>query len=222
MIHSPNRVAVTLLGMAAMAVAAQTVVAQPRAGRGFGASSLRLATLEVVQDELKMTDEQTTEVAKINDQLRADRRGLFDRASGDYGAIQDDLAKLRADAAAELSAALDKTQLQRLAGIAIHVSGPTALNDPIVASQLSLSDESEAKLKQVRTANLQTMREWGAAGDLSREERRAQLTELAEAAGKKLLAVLSAEEKARFEQLKGEAIEIDMLQLRGRRGRSAE
>ena len=50
-------------------------------GRGFrrtiGVSKAQLASLPEIQSELKMSDEQKTRVAEINDQLRAGRREIF-------------------------------------------------------------------------------------------------------------------------------------------------
>lgn len=215
-----GKVTYAVIGLALVTALAQVASAQPRGRRGgfgFGASSVRLATLGQVQSDLKLSDEQKSKVADIDDQLATSRRDLFQQRPDDMAELREKMEKLNHDAAAKLADVLDKDQLKRLAGIVIQVSGPQALNDPVVDGQLSLSDEQKTKLNDVRAKHWQAVGDaMSQAQDMSREERRAKMSELRDQAGKDLMAVLTPDQQTQFEQLKGEPIDIDMSQLRGR------
>lgn len=217
----------TWLTVAAVAIAAamtQVAGAQPgegRGGRGFGRggfggfliSSVRLATADEVQSALNLSDEQKEKVAAINEQLGKDIRALFQQgASG-----REQMQKLNQDASAKLAEVLDETQQKRLMGISIQVHGAAALSEPAVAKELNITDDQKTKLVEVRDEIRQALRD---ARDelegLSREEARAKFGEMRAEADKKLLAALTTEQQAQLEALKGEPVEIDMSQFRGR------
>ena len=73
-----------LVGMCAAAVVAvvvEPVSAQRGGGGGFGRfrafSPATIATLDEVQTELKLSDEQKTQIATINEEMRDEMRDLF-------------------------------------------------------------------------------------------------------------------------------------------------
>ena len=185
-------------------------------GRMFGVSKARLATLEEVQTELKLSDEQKDQIEDINEQLREDRRGLFGGGFGQFSEIRTKMDELNSKASAEVDGKLDEDQRKRLQEIAIQVNGPSALNDPSVVDQLGLSDEQKKKLEAVRSENSQARDEaMDNSGELSREEQREKFRGLADTANEKLLGVLTDEQKTKFEEMKGKAIEIDPSSLFG-------
>ena len=187
------------------------------AGRGFPVSSVRLATADEVQAELKLSDEQKDRVAEINDKLRDDVRDAF-QGGGGFEQMQ----KLNQEASAKLAEVLDEGQQKRLLGISIQVNGPGSLVEPAVLKELNVSEEQKTKLADVREAGMrsfldafQEMRE----KDLSRDEMRPKFDELRRDTDEKLMAVLTSEQQAQLESLKGEPVEIDMSQFRGPGGR---
>jgi Spy/CpxP family protein refolding chaperone len=201
-------------------------------GRGFGVVSVRLASLEPVQQVLKLTNEQQQRVAEINDQLQADRRELFERGSGDFRQLRSDMEKLYKEATAELREVLDEQQQQqRLAGISIQVNDGAALVDPLVAAVLQLTDEQKSKVFETGESIRQEMRDefrkWRDA-NLSRDEFRSKFAEQRSEASSKLTAVLTSEQQEQFEALRGEPVEIELTELgressrdSQRRGRAA-
>ena len=207
-----------LVGLGVAAVVA--IVVQPawaQRGRGMGRmlgfSPAMIATLDEVQTELKLTDDQKTEIATINDDMRSGMRDLF----GDGG--QPDMAefeKLNQETTAKVDKVLDPAQVKRLQEITLQVNGANALNDPAVREQLHFTDEQTTKYEEARDANRDAMQE---TDDLSREERRAKRDELRKAADERLLAVLTPEQKTELDAMKGAPLEIDLSQLRGRGGR---
>jgi Spy/CpxP family protein refolding chaperone len=203
---------------------AQASWAQRGGGRGIGRlfggiAKAQLATLDEVQSDLKLTDDQKTQIAEINDKLREDRRGLFGGGFGQFSQIRADMDKLNRAASAEVDAKLDEPQKQRLQEIAIQVNGPAALSDPSVVEQLNLSDEQKKKLEEVQADNSQAVEDaMSDFGDISREERREKFRALSDTANEKLLGVLTDEQKTQFDKMKGQEIDIDPSSLFGRGG----
>lgn len=219
-----NKGLVVVVGLVMVSALAQGASAQRGGGggRGFGrlfngTAKAQLATLDEVQSDLKLTDEQKTQIADINDKLREERRGLFGSGFGQFNQIRADMDKLNREASAEVDAKLDDTQKQRLQEIAIQVNGAAALNDPSVVEQLNLSDEQKKKLEEVRADNSKAVEDaMSDFGDLSREERRDKFRTLSETSDSNLLGVLTDEQKKNFDEMKGTEIDVDLSPLFGR------
>jgi hypothetical protein len=199
--------------LALVQIAAAQNEGPQRRGRGFPLSSVRLATAEEVQTELKLSDGQKTKVAEINDKLRADVQQAFQSGGG-----FEQIPKLSEEASSKLAEVLDEGQRKRLMGITVQVNGPGALSEPAIVSELKLSAEQKTKLAEIRRAGFDAFRnafqEMSGQG-LSRDEMRAKFDELRADTEKKLLAELTSEQQAQLESLKGEPLEIDVSQFRG-------
>jgi Spy/CpxP family protein refolding chaperone len=225
----PGRVLWTVGALTVVVAMAQVAEAQReggrRGGRGFGGrggfgtiSAVQLADAEEVQTALKLTEDQITKVDEINDQLRDDRRELFQGGGGggDFRANFEAMQKLNTEAAAKLAEVLDAGQQKRLMGIQIQVNGAEMLLDAAVAKELNVTEDQKAKLEEVRDENRQAMMDAREEfQDLEREERRAKQQEMRAEADKKLLAAISSEQQTQFEALKGEPVEIDRSQFGG-------
>jgi Spy/CpxP family protein refolding chaperone len=175
-----------------------------------------VASLDEVQTDLKLTDEQKSEIETINDDTRGKMRDLFsDGGPPDMEAFQ----KLGQEAAAQVEKALEPAQFTRLQEITLQVNGASSLNDEAIRTKLHFTNEQTTKYEEARDANREAMRDaMDDLGDASREERRAKMDELRKSADERLLAVLTPEQKTEFEALKGAPLEIDLSQLRGRFG----
>jgi hypothetical protein len=217
----PKKMAASVIGLALVLIVTQLASAQR--GRGFGGrflggtSQLRLASLDQIQTELNLSEDQKKTVTELNAKLREQRTELF-QAGGDRAAAREKLAKLTSEATAKCAETLDEKQRTRLQEIYIQVNGAAALSDEKVAEMLAITDEQKAKLADVREPGLQSMRDaFQDFQNLSNEERRERVAEWRSEFNAKLLAALSEEQRGKFEQMKGEKIEIDLTQLRGRR-----
>jgi hypothetical protein len=219
-----GRVLWTVAALAMVTAMAHVAEAQREGGRrggrgfgrmGFGISPVQLAAeSEEVQAALKLTDQQKTTIGEINDELSEARRDLFQGGGGG----REERQKLDADAAAKLAEVLDETQKKRLMGIQIQVNGANSLFDAAIAKELSISDDQNDELSEVRDSNME------AAGEamrdlrdqeLSREEMMAKFQEIRAEGDKKLLAVLTSDQQTKYEALKGDPVEVDMSQFRG-------
>ena len=184
-------------------------------GRGFrrlfGISQAQLASLPEVQTELKMTDEQKTRVAEINDELGEDRRELWGTGFDRWSEIRGRMERLNSAASQHVDEALDPIQRKRLQEISIQQNGPRALHEPDVVAELGLSDEQQAKLATAGEENNQAFEK--AFAESGREDWRQRAGELADEADKRLLGVLTKQQQARFEQMQGEEFDVDLSQL---------
>ncbi|HUG93357.1 MAG TPA: hypothetical protein VML55_21130 [Planctomycetaceae bacterium] len=196
-----------LAGALALAVTqfAEAQQQRGRGGRGGTVSQAELATLSEVQSDLKLTDEQKSKVAEINEKSAAEAREALQGASREnFAERREQLDKIRAEATSQLKAALDEAQQKRLREIWIQVAGTAALTDEDVAKELKLTQDQQRQIRQAR-------RPGGQGGqDLSAEQRRERRRE----ADQKTLAVLSAEQKEQFESMQGKKIEVDLVPLR--------
>jgi Spy/CpxP family protein refolding chaperone len=116
-------------------------------------------------------------------------------------------------------------QMERLKQIGIQVQGTRALEDPQVAEALGLTEDQKQQLEKIREeirAEFQRRFEEAQAqgqGQGPPQFDPAQFEAQRKANDERLLAVLTDEQKAKFEELKGEKFELDMSQFQFGRGR---
>jgi hypothetical protein len=211
-----TRTTTTSLAFALLAaMSASTHAQQPRRNaRLFLQPMVTLAQLEEVQKELKLTDEQKTKAADLQQRLRDERQTIWQDAAGDWDKVREETNKLNAEIAKEFSGALDEGQQKRLLEIFVQVNGPVALQDPAIVEALKFSDEQKTKLEQAITDNRQ---KWFDAfqdfQNMSDEERAAKTDELIKDRDEALVAVMTDEQKKSLETMKGAALEIDLEKL---------
>jgi hypothetical protein len=127
---------------------------------------------------------------------------------------EEERAQLREEAEArakkeqeELAKILKPEQLKRLKEIYIQQAGTQALNTPWVAEELGITADQRERMATARREAAESLREaFQGGGD--REGARERLAELRRGSEEKLLAVLSADQKRKFEEMKGEPFEM--------------
>jgi len=190
-------------------------------GRGFrrlfGISSAQLASHPDVQTELQMNDEQKTRVAEVNDELRDGRRELWGTTFDNLRNVQNQMEELNRVASQKVNDLLEPAQRKRLLEITIQQNGPRSLQDPEVVRELGLSDEQKTKLAEVVAENNKAFE--SGFGQATREEWRERANLLADEADRRFLGILSSDQKAKLEELKGQAFEADLSQFFFLRGR---
>lgn len=215
-----------LAAVALLAVAPQWASAQRRGGfggfrGGFGTvSQVQLLQAEQVQTELELSDQQKTQVEEINEQLRTERRELFQQGGGqgDFQERAAKLAELTREANTKAKEALNEQQAKRLQEIWLQVAGPAALNASEIVAALEITDDQKQQLESVRSANQEARRELFQGQGQDRQQLRARMAELREQENEQLLAVLTEQQRAKFKELQGEPIELDLSQAFGRFG----
>lgn len=158
-----------------------------------------------------------TEFFVQQDQQQPGRRGfgqLTEEQLREFRERAEERARQEREKLAEI---LLPNQVKRLNQIFVQVQGVNALTDSQIASELKITDEQREKINAVRQENQQAiveqLRELGQA---SAEDRRAKLAEFREESDKKVLAVLTEDQRKQFEEMKGEAFaEVESLRRGG-------
>ena len=141
---------------------------------------------------------------------RAAMRDAFQGGSPD----RDKMMEIANDTSKKINEVLDAGQQKRLVGILIQVNGAAAVADPAVAKELNITEDQKKKLQEVRQgvrSELEKLRD----DSVSREDRMKKIQDIQDDAHKKVMAVLTSDQQAQLESLKGEKVDIDMSQLRG-------
>gem|GEM_PF-1968679 len=232
MMYLSRNISLAICGLVAVAATADVAFAQSGGGGGgrlvnMPRTRYELATLPEVQAELKLNDAQkklaTDLLAKQREKRAAENRqfaaagGLRGGGGGggvDIAALQAEMAKMNAEADAELIAKLDNTQKSRMNGLIAQADGAVALLDAVIAKTMQLGEEQVAKLKSVNDANRAARPDWmlGLQG-MSQEERQAAGAKLIEKENATLLAIISEEQKKKFDSLKGAELKMDFAPL---------
>jgi hypothetical protein len=218
--------------------------------RGGSTSLLGLCSIEAVQKEIDLVDEQKTDLDKLRTSQR-EARG--DRTGGvDFRALRElpeeernaKMAELREKSAADrakrekaenakVAEILLPPQLARVKEIRIQMMGLRALSDQEVIAALKITAAQQKQIKEIpekaQEASREKMREaFSNLRDLSREERTEAFTKFrsqAETQQKevetKVLAVLSGKQKTDFGAMKGKAFKMPERQ-RGAQGRGTQ
>jgi DNA-binding MarR family transcriptional regulator len=170
--------------------------------------------LEDAQKELKLSDEQIAKIAAIDEAFTTDRRKMFAEISKESGDRGRKLAEMNKQTAAKIHAILDEPQRKRLKEILLQVNGAVALEQDEMAATLGITEEQKSKLAEVRRANAKVRRETHAKLDGSSSQTLAnKMAELHREAEKKLLEVLSDQQRKQFEQMQGEKIDLQLYKL---------
>lgn len=174
------------------------------AGR-FGGVAQLLGMLRMpdVQAELKLTDAQKTKLEALNVRPEA----------GAGPPTQEERQARAAKLEKDIQSILDKAQYERLKQLSLQLRGPEALaSDPELQKALGLTEDQIKKISdtvaQVRQSHMQQFR-GGAAGEQpSREQMAARMQEMRKEMASKVEAHLTAEQKAKFQAMKGKPFQF--------------
>ncbi len=197
-------------------------------GRGFSSrgSLLGLLRLEQVQKEMKLSEEQTTKVQEVVEKLGTEMREQYtalreieDRQQRreKATALSDEFdGKIRE----QLRDVVEREQMMRLYQIRMQIRPVVdSLSNRYVARRLELTDQQKQKLAEIgKDSQAKQSELYGTMRDASDEQRSEvyrKLRQVRSDADEKALALLTAEQKDSFEEMKGEKIELEMR--RGRR-----
>jgi hypothetical protein len=190
-------------------------------GMGMGVDQMSLLRVEKVRQELDLVDEQVAKIQDLRDSRRPGRgdgdRPNFQDMTREQ--VQEMMQQRRNEMNAELKKILLEDQWARLQQIYVQVAGSAAVTDEDVAAKLALTDDQKAQIQATRDeAGQQMFAQMRELRDLDEAARRDKMEELRKATDEKVLAHLTAEQKAQFESLKGEPLEISMEEVLAGRG----
>ncbi len=199
-------------------------------GAGFARASVsgqyeRLLNMPSVQKELNLTDDQKAKIREIGDKGRSAMRDLFssmrDVREEDRKAKAEEMGKKMQAQGEEtrkaVEAVLQLNQRERLRGIAIQTLGVQALHDKEVQQDLKLEDFQIAAIRVLDERAGRKTRELFAPGSDPKTIGE-KSKELRTETDKRIMRLLSEEQIAALEKLKGAKFEIPESEMRGPRG----
>jgi len=198
---------------------------QGQGGRGFGGGfgqqspgqeKLGYLANEKVQKELELADDQKTDLKKIAEEAAAKTREMFTGAGGqnfrDLSQEERDkrMAEMRTkgealgkDMLKKVEGVLLPHQADRLQEIWVQVKGTAVLVDPDISKQLAINDTTKEKITEIRDAARREMFQGGGQGGQGGFDRE-KITKMGQERDAKIMAVLTADQKAKYEKMKGE------------------
>jgi len=146
--------ATAALSVAVLVSAASVSLAQGRGGRGMFAppQGPMLLLNKSVQDELKLTDDQKTDLKKIQEKMTEAMADARSKNKDDQEALQKARKEITDDttkAASKIADTLKDDQKKRFKQIEIQVKGIQAFQDEEVAKTLKLTDKQKDDAKTV-------------------------------------------------------------------------
>jgi Spy/CpxP family protein refolding chaperone len=227
---------ITMPVLALCLLVGNVAMAQGRGGRGgFGGGMFQMGPAQLlgfaqVQKELKMTDDQTAKVKEILDAARPPRGGnggvnFREMTEEQRTAFFAEARKKSDEAGKKASELLTAEQNTRLKQIELWVQGTSALvQNAELAKQLNLTDDQKGAIKTINDESAKKIGELRqsagrGASDEDRAKVREQTTALRTESDAECMAVLTDDQKAQFEKMKGPKFQLDYSQLGPPRGR---
>lgn len=202
-------------------------------GRGGGrgeVSGLALVGIEQVQKEIGLEGDSLTAVQDLVSKFREASRGSFegfgnlremseeDRNKA-FAEMREKREKLSKEYEAKLSEKLSTEQKTRLDQIVLQQQGLNALDNADVVAKLELTEDQQLQIADINETAAENQRKLGEELRSAGREGFAQMREKMETQRKeneeKLLGVLTAAQKAKFEEMKGKPFELDRRAMFG-------
>ena len=179
------------------ALAVSGVLAQPPGGfRGPG--PLMLLGQKSVQEELKLTEDQIQKVQAAAEKQRESFQGFRDLSDEERGKKFQEMAKENEKFVADT---LKPDQAKRLNQISLQQQGGRAFADDKLAKDLSLTDDQKGKIKDILEDTGSQIRELFQGG--FSDEARTKMRELNNAATEKIVGLLTADQKTKYQEMTG-------------------
>jgi hypothetical protein len=229
---------ITLVGSLALLalLVASPLLAQQRGrgfggggfGGGFGITKAQLLANENVQKELDLVDIQKEEIDQIVEESRAGRRGgrggFQDLSPEEIQKMVEERQARNREIDKKIDAVLVGPQRSRLNEIYIQALGTGAFSVPEIAKELGISEELQTKMNDTRMEAFQAAFQGGGFGGGGGGTARGgfeQFAKIREESDKKVVALLSDDQKAKFEKMKGKKVNFDLTTIGfgGRGGR---
>jgi len=197
-------VVLAIIAMAVPAVQAQQQQQRQRGQRGGGGPGggglLMLLNQKAVQEDLKLSEDQTKKVQELAQKQRDSFRDFQNLSQEERQKKGQEMAAANQKALAEI---LNADQMKRAKQLSLQERGARALGEEEVASSLNLSAEQKDKVKSILDDQRKQMGELFQPGG-NREEAQKKMADLRKATDEKLSAVLSADQQAKWKEMSGE------------------
>jgi Spy/CpxP family protein refolding chaperone len=222
--------AIALTTVAALALAANLQAQGPGGGGGgrgrgmggmMGGGMLMIVQNEQVQKDIELDADQKEKLQKLSTETREAMRakmGDMQNLSAEerrtkFEEMRKDMEESAAKTQKAVEGILLPKQLERVKQIQLQSQGTMALANPDVAKELGLTDDQKAKIKTIGEEAMKAMRDMFAGGGRPSAEDREKRTKARQENEKKVMDVLTAEQKEKFEKMKGEKFDTSVLRM---------
>jgi restriction endonuclease S subunit len=195
----------TLTTAALLLLGTPAIAQRPGGGGGGGRGMptmppLQLLTQDSIIKELKLADDQVKKLKEEGGKQMAARAGLRDKEGEERNQMMQELSK-QADKI--MNEVLKPDQLKRFKQIQLQQQGAQAFDNPEVAKELKITDD---QLKQIKELRENARKEMMALGrpDPSNPEANKKRQEITKAVNEKVMAMMSADQKAKWKEMTGE------------------
>lgn len=173
-------------------------------GGGMAGGGASLALREDVRKELGLTDKQV-------ESLRTKLRELMPQPgpNGDRPQVNPEEIAKKTEAA--IKSVLTPAQQKRLQELQLQRTGPSALADKTIAAKVGISEETRAKIEKMVQDHRQKVRQQFSSQPSSQEEAQKRQEEMRKSREKlqaDILALLTPDQKAKWESLLGKPFEF--------------
>ena len=194
------------LALGAVALLSSSALAQ--GGRGMGGGA-QLLTNKSVQDELKVTEDQTSKLTTFAEEMQAKQREAF-QGFQDLSAEerQTKIAAMQADLKKGLAEILKPEQTKRFEQIQIQQMGAGAFGMPRVSEALKITAEQKTKFQEINQAMMAQMTELRPQLQDDREGTMKKMADVRKESTDKAMAVLTAEQKTAYKDLTGKPFTV--------------
>ena len=214
-----NTIVQAFAAAALVSLAAGTAMAQPpgrggpRGGPGMGGP--QLLTNKSVQQELKLSEDQTKKIETVVQDVRKKHQDEFaalrnaDQAERrEKGAAL--MQKVSEETKKGLSGVLQPAQEKRFKQIELQTQGSRAFADPEVQKTLKLTDDQQEKIKTINEDAAKEMREMfqGGGGRGNFQEAQKKMAELRKETMNRTQEVLTSGQKEQWKEMTGTPFEI--------------
>lgn len=187
------------LGLLAISVSTVRSADAPKIIPEEGAVELMLLRQKSVQDELKLTKDQTDKIDTFADGQWKKAQDLFKMAGDKSKAEFEEMGKANRKFAHDM---LKPEQHKRLVQISMQVAGLIWILDPKVSKEVNLTDAQKTKILDLhKTAHKEVEDVMHSADKTKRMEK---MDELNKMHAKQLMAVLTDEQKTKWKEMAGE------------------
>lgn len=182
---------------------------------------------EAVQKELKMTPEQVEKAKTAFGANRQQARGAAQgqRRQGAGGGAGQDVRQLlgnrQQEVEKQVKEILDEKQFARFQQLQLQQQGAAALVRPDVADRVGLSQEQKDKIRQIQQESFASLREamqaartgQGADRQGAMAQIREKMMKAREESNAKIIGMLSAEQKKKWDDLLGPAFNFEQIRI---------
>jgi Skp family chaperone for outer membrane proteins len=201
------------LALGAVALLSSSALAQ--GGRGFGGmgGGSMLLTNKSVQDELKVTEDQTSKLTTFAAEMQTKQReafqGLQDLSDDERRTKVAEVTKtMQADLKKGLAEILKPEQAKRFEQIQTQQMGASAFAMPRVSEALKITDDQKTKFQEINQAMMAQMTELRPQLQDDREGTMKKMADVRKESTDKAMALLTAEQKTAYKELTGKTFTL--------------